>query len=171
LADATVISPEEYLATSYRPDRELVAGRLVERNLGEYDHANLQTAIAGWIRNRRHEWKVRVVVEQRMQVTRSHFRIPDVCIISREWEPEPVVTRPPLVCIEILSKDDSLRSLQDRVDEYLDFGVPNIWVLDPASQRAWVCTRGRFQVPENGVLEVPSPPIRIPLADLFADLD
>jgi len=171
MATATLISPAEYLATSYRPDRELVDGHLVERNLGEYDHANLQTAIAAWVRHRRHEWNIRVVVEQRIQVVPGRFRIPEICIISRDQPIEPVFTKPPLVCIEILSKDDTLRSMQERTDEYLSFGVANIWVLDPALRCAWVCTRSGFQHPENGVLEVPSSPIRIPLADLFADLD
>lgn len=39
---------------------------------------------------------------------------------------EPVFTQPSLVCIEILSKDDQFRDLQERVDEYLDFGVPHV---------------------------------------------
>jgi hypothetical protein len=61
--------------------------------------------------------------------------------------------------------------MQDRVDDYLNFGVPNVWMLDPAARRAYVCSRGRFQQPEGGVLEVPSSEIRIPLDSLFAELD
>ena len=68
MATATLISVEEYLATSYRPDRELIDGQLVERNLGEYDHSRLQTKVAGWFLNREREWNIRVVVEQRVQV-------------------------------------------------------------------------------------------------------
>lgn len=36
---------EEYLRTSYDPDREYVDGRLVERHVGEYSHSRLQTLI------------------------------------------------------------------------------------------------------------------------------
>jgi Uma2 family endonuclease len=94
-----------------------------------------------------------------------------VCIISRDQPIEPVFTRPPLVCIEILSKDDTLRSIEDKIDDYLAFGVGNIWVLDPVKRRAYVCTKGTFQEPAEGILAAPDSPIRIPLKDLFADLD
>jgi len=38
---ATLVSPFEYLSTAYRPDRDLLDGHLVPRNVGEYDHSNL----------------------------------------------------------------------------------------------------------------------------------
>jgi Uma2 family endonuclease len=76
-----------------------------------------------------------------------------------------------LICIEILSKDDTLRSMQDRIDDYLSFGVPNIWMLDPVTRRAWVCSRGVLREPDGRTLEVPSSPIRIPLDELFAELE
>jgi Uma2 family endonuclease len=171
MSSATLVSTGEYLATTYRPDRELLDGQLVERNVGEYDHSNLQGALITWIRNRQREWNVRALPEQRIRVSPGRFRIPDVCVLSRDQELEPVFTRPPLLCVEILSKDDSLQSMQDRVDDYLSFGVPNVWILDPAQRRAYVCSRGCFQEPEGRILEVPSSEIRIPLDSLFAELD
>jgi Uma2 family endonuclease len=171
MTSATLVSAEEYLATSYRPDRELLDGELVERNVGEYDHSNLQTALSARLRIRQREWNVRVLAEQRIQVVPARFRVPDICIVSRDLPVQPVFTRPPIVCIEILSRDDSLRGMQKRVDDYLNFGVPNIWILDPSQLLAYVCSHKGFQQPEAGVLEVPSSPIRIPLEDLFADLD
>lgn len=171
MATATLISVEEYLAKSYRPDRELIDGQLVERNLGEYDHSNLQSALVTWFRVRSREWRIRAVVEQRVQVKPNRFRIPDVSVISRDQPVEPIFRHPPLLCIEVLSREDTLRSVEDRVDDYLAFGVPNIWILDPEKRRAYVCTRGSFREPEGGILEVPDSPIRIPLQDLFADLD
>jgi Uma2 family endonuclease len=171
MATATLISVEEYLATSYSPDVELIDGRLVERNLGEYDHSRLQTKVAGWFLSREREWNIRVVVEQRVQVKPGRFRIPDVSVISRDQPIEPVFTRPPLACIEVLSKDDTLLSLEDRVDDYIALGVGNIWVLDPVKRRAYICTKGSFREPDEGILVVPGSPIQIPLKDLFADLD
>jgi Uma2 family endonuclease len=161
----------EYLNTSYRPDQELIDGQLSERNVGEYDHSNLQGALVTWLRVRQHEWKIRVLPEQRIRVSATRFRIPDVCVVPREQEPEAVFTRPPLICIEVLSKDDTLRGMQERVDDYRAFGVPNIWILDPAKRRAYVCMLGDFREPSAQVLEVANSPIRIPLAELFSDLD
>jgi Uma2 family endonuclease len=123
------------------------------------------------MRRRQREWNIRVLPEQRIQVAPKRFRVPDVCVVSREQELERVFTRPPLICIEVLSKDDTLTSMQDRVDDYRAFGVPNIWILDPVKRRAYVCMLGDFREPEGDILEVPLSSIRIPLRDLFSDLD
>ncbi len=171
MASATLVSPQEYLATTYRPDCELLDGLIVERNVGEYEHSSLQAALAAWFYSRRREWSIRVLTEQRIRVAAGRFRIPDVCLLSKDQAVEPVFTHPPLVCIEILSKDDSLRSMQDRVDDYLAFGVPHIWILDPSLKKAWICSRGRFEEPVNGILEVPNSPIRVPLESIFAEVD
>ena len=124
------------------------------------------------VRRRQHERNIRVLPEQRIQVAPSRFRVPDLCVVSRKQRLEPVFTEPPLICVEILSKQDSLHSLQERVDDYRAFGIPNIWVLnpDPARPRAYVCMFGDFREPEGGLLEVPDSPIRVPLRDLFAEL-
>jgi Uma2 family endonuclease len=171
MGSATLVSVSEYLNTSYRPDQELLEGQLVERHVGEYDHSNLQGALVAWLRRRQREWNIRVLPEQRIQVSASRFRVPDICVVSREQEVEPVFTRPPLLCIEVLSKDDTLRGMQDRVDDYRAFGVPNIWILDPVKRRAYVCMHGDFREPENETLDVPLSAIRIPLRELFSDLD
>lgn len=92
-------------------------------------------------------------------------------MISRDQEIEPVFTKPPLLVIEVLSKDDTLRNIQDRIDDYRAFGIPNIWVLDPVKRRAYVCTHGDFREPGDETLAVPQSAIRIPLRDLFSDLD
>jgi Uma2 family endonuclease len=165
----TLVSISDYLATTYRPDAEYIDGVIVERNLGEYDHSSLQAALILFFGSRQREWNIRVLPEQRIQVGPTRFRIPDVAVFDRAQPIEPVFTRPPLVVIEILSKDDTLRAYVERVTDYLDFGVANVWIIDPATRRAWVADRSGFQ--ERAVLEVASSPIRLPLAELFAELE
>ena len=168
---ATLIPLDEYLSTAYRPDCDFVDGELLERNMGEYEHSRLQAALTILLGIRQKEWNIRVLTEQRVQVKNTRFRIPDICILSRDHPVERFPTHPPLVCIEILSKDDTLRGMQQRVTDYLEFGVPHVWIVDPATQRAYVCTTYGFLQPEGGILEVPGSPIRVALADLFRDLD
>ena len=43
------ISLQEYLATSYRPDRDYVDGAVLERNLGEREHGAIQTFLGGLV--------------------------------------------------------------------------------------------------------------------------
>ncbi len=171
MSTVTFVPTSEYLANSYHPDLELLDGQLVARNGGEYNHSNLQGALVALIFARQREWHVHVLPEQRLRVAENRFRIPDVCVISRDQEIEPVFTRPPLICIEVLSKDDTLRGMQERVDDYLAFGVPNIWILDPVKRRAYVCSEGNFREPAGGRLEVASSTIGLSLDELFRELD
>ena len=46
MSTKSLISVAEYLNTSYRPDCDYVNGEVRERNLGEMEHARLQTGIA-----------------------------------------------------------------------------------------------------------------------------
>lgn len=167
MSSPTLVSIQEYLASSYRPDRDFVDGELQERNAGELEHSLLQTAIVAWFWARRDEWNVLPLVEQRVQVATNRFRVPDVTVLRANQPREPIVTVPPLILIEVLSKDDPLRSMRERVDDYLNFQVEHVWILDPAHKRAYMCTRSAFQEPENGQLTVPGTPIRLVLNEIF----
>jgi hypothetical protein len=50
-------------------------------------------------------------------------------------------------------------------------GTGHVWIIDPDARIGYVCSRRGFTEPEAGVLEIPGTPIRIVLADLFAELD
>src|SRR5579864_5517407 len=119
MATGTLVSVEEYLSTSYRPDREYIDGVLLERNLGEWDHGNLQSAFIIFFYAQRKRWNVVAALEQRAQVKPTRFRIPDVCIVFGPGPYPQIVTKPPFICIEILSKDDTFDSMDERVDDYL----------------------------------------------------
>ena len=41
------------------------------------------------------------------------------------------MTAPPLIAIEILSPEDTLRAMQAKASEYRLFGVEHIWIIDP----------------------------------------
>jgi Uma2 family endonuclease len=163
----TLISVAEYLATSYRPDCDYIDGHIEERNLGEWDHANLQTAIAAYFRNNRKKWGINVVVEQRVQVSPSRFRIPDVCVIVGDPDGQ-ILRKPPFICIEVVSPEDRMKRVNERIDDYLKMGVSYVWVLDPETRKAYVATRatGLTEV-MSGVLKTENPALEMPLAEIF----
>jgi len=103
MSTVTTVQLTEYLKTSYRPDREYIDGEILERNVGEWEHSDLQTAIATYLRQRRNELGILVVVEQRVQVKATRFRIPDVTVLLGPRPASGIVTEPPFLCIEILS--------------------------------------------------------------------
>ena len=163
----TVISIREYLSTSYHPDCDYVDGLVLERNAGERDHAELQRALIVYFHHRRREWGVHVYPEQRVQVSPTHFRIPDVCVVAGPEPMEQIFRTPPFLCIEILSTEDRPSNVQARLDDYLAFNVPNIWLLDPHTRKAYRCTRqGMLEMEE---LRTENPDIRILFTALFEE--
>src|ERR1700674_271801 len=100
----TLVSVDEYLHTSYDPDCDYVDGAIVERNVGELDHSDLQSEIVAYFRARKQKLGVRAFSELRLQVSRTRFRVPDVCVVAGK-PTEQILTKPPLIAIEILSKD------------------------------------------------------------------
>lgn len=165
------VSVREYLSTSYRPDCDYVDGRIEERNVGEYDHGFLQTLLAVLFTNNRDTWNVRAVTDVRTQVNRTRYRVPDLSVLRSDAPKEQIITHPPLIVIEILSPEDRLSRFQDRIDDYLAFGIEHIWIIDPGRRSAWTVTKAGLQIVQNGELTVPETPIRVVLGELFAELD
>jgi Uma2 family endonuclease len=166
MSSTTSISVSEYLSSIYSPERDFVDGRVEERNAGEHDHAAVQAALILWFGQHQNEWRIEVLPEQRMRISPTKYRVPDICLVSLDEPVEQILSRPPLACIEILSPEDTLRRMQERVTDYRDFGVPNIWVLDPASQKGYDCTSSGFL--EATEFAVTGTPIRLVLSELFA---
>ncbi|MBI5086436.1 MAG: Uma2 family endonuclease [Acidobacteria bacterium] len=171
MASPVLVSVGEYLATSYRPDCDYIDGELVERNMGEKDHSALQTELVTWLNSRKNDLGIRVFVEQRVRISASRFRIPDICVYAGKAPAEQVFTTPPLICIEILSPSDTLRSFQQRVDDYVAFGVPHIWLVDPVSRRAWVCSGSAMVEEQSGTLSTAEPAIALPFVEIMTALD
>jgi Uma2 family endonuclease len=76
-----------------------------------------------------------------------------------------------LIVIEILSPEDRLSRFQDRIDDYLAFGVENIWIIDPDRREAYTANASGLHPVRTNELTVPDTPIRVVLSDLFAELD
>jgi Uma2 family endonuclease len=90
----------------------------------------LHAALILWFGQHQQEWNIEVLPEQRIQISPTRFRVPDVCLISLDYPVEQILTRPPLACIEILSPEDTLSRMQQRIADYRQFGVENIWILE-----------------------------------------
>ena len=173
-----VVSIEEYLATSYPDgDREYLDGQVVERNMGEFRHASIQTLILTWLFN--HYGQFWCVVECRLRITRSRYRIPDVSLgITTPPESGPIVD-PPFLVVEVLSPDDRAGAiqaksasrfagdLQEKVDDYLSAGVKYIWVVNPITKRGYVYTAHGSREAKDGVLRTENPSIEVPLSGVL----
>ncbi|HEX4133020.1 MAG TPA: Uma2 family endonuclease [Bryobacteraceae bacterium] len=152
MAVGTLVSVEEYLHTTYHPDCDYVDGEVQERNWGERDHSSAQGGILFYLWTRYPSLRRRTLLEQRVQVKATRFRIPDVCVLAEDAPKEQIVRTPPILCIEILSPDDRMSRYLERVNDYFEMGVPLCWIIDPAAQRAWVATPGNLAEATDGIL-------------------
>ncbi|MBV9403925.1 MAG: Uma2 family endonuclease, partial [Acidobacteriaceae bacterium] len=127
MAASAAVSVEEYLSTEYEPDCEYIDGEVLERNMGESDHGGLQMILAAWLFARRKQFGIHVFPETRTQVAPRRFRVPDIAVTTRRIAPG-VLREPPFLCIEILSPEDRMSRIEDRIGDYLRFGVAHVWL-------------------------------------------
>jgi Uma2 family endonuclease len=146
VSTAIVVPLSEYLETSYRPDCEYLDGELLERNVGEWDHSRLQMLLSRYLSNHEKQWGIIVVPEQRVQIKATRFRVPDISVLAGSAPAGPILVEPPFLCIEILSRNDRMEEMQERIDDYH--------------------TSERLLEVKDGVLRTDCPDICVPLAEL-----
>ena len=169
--DEPLVTVGEYLRTVYEPDCDYVDGRVEERNVGEFDHGLLQTVLVYLFMKNRAEWGVLAVTDVRTQVKRTRFRCPDVSVLRADAAREQIITHPQWIAIEILSPEDRLSRMQTKIDDYIEFGVEHVWVIDPETRKAWTADRTGLHLVQDGEFSVPGTPIRVVLSEMFAELD
>ena len=163
---ATLVSVQEYLSGDYEPDCDYVDGVLEERNLGERDHSRLQAQLIVYFARRQKQLRIEVLPEQRVQISPTRFRVPDITLIDSANQ-EQIITAPPLLCIEILSPEDRLKRVVIRAQDFLDIGVPEIWIIDPQSYRCYTFTKAAgFREVLGGILTTCDGRITLNIAEL-----
>src|ERR1039457_1909578 len=108
MATLTAVPVEEYLGTTYHPDREDGDGQLLERHVGDYYHSRLRILLAALLAARERERRFRAFTELRVRVSdEPRYRIPDICVKALPHQVTPVLQRPDLA-IEVVSPDDEV---------------------------------------------------------------
>ena len=166
MAVSESISVEEYLSTVYKPDCDYLEGVLEDRNVGEVSHGLLQAALAGYFRERRNELGIEVISECRIQVAPARYRVADLCVTIGRPEGR-ILTRPPFLCIEILSPEDWMPRVHNVIADSLQMGVPFVWAIDPVKRTATIHTNKEILPVNDGILRTWNPDFAVPLADLF----
>jgi Uma2 family endonuclease len=160
----TGLSVEEYLHTSFPDlDREYRDGELVERSLPDYLHGKTQLLLAAFFAGLRKQLSIFPCTETRMKIRTGRYAIPDLAVFWPE-EPPLVPEAPPLVVIEILSLDDRLAEVRDKLEEYKAWGVAHVWLVDPHSRRMYTCETGLV---ETQSLKISELDVEITGADIF----
>ena len=157
MATTTQVPVEVYLRSDYEPDAEYIDGVILERPMGEDDHSAWQDAICAWFRQNADEWNIRVRPELRVQVRRENFRVPDVAILDAASPKEKIATIPPVAVFEVLSPENTIRGMMQKLNEYQQMGILQIWIIDP-DDKVWqrfedgrLVDREVFSLPGKGI--------------------
>jgi len=148
-----ITSVEEYLRTSFPDlDREYRDGELVERSLPDYLHSRTQVRLAAIFEALCKRFPIFACTELRMKVREGLYLIPDVSVFMGAKPPQ-IPDSPPLIAIEILSQDDRMAAVREKLEEYRAWGVKHVWLADPYQRRLYTCDAGlaevaSFRVPE-----------------------
>lgn len=167
---ATVLIPmEEYLRTSYEHDREWVDGEVRERSMPDEYHSLIQGFFLIYFGTRRKELGIRALAELRVRVAPQRFRLPDVCLLPASAPLQPIPDTPPVLCIEVLSVDDTMGEMQEKIADYLAMGVPVIWLVDPRRRTLFTADADGTRPVRELVLA--GTEVRLGVAEIFAELD
>ena len=164
----TLMPVDEYLRTSYKPACEYRDGVLTQKSMPTWKHAALQLQIGSILL--RLFPGFRPGSELTVRPRKSRYLVPDVAVQRRDRIQDPYPTEPIHLCIEILSPDDRMSEMIAKGEEYLAWGVPMVWIIDPVNQVAWEFSLNRplHEVPANGSLTAPE--ISVPLDEIFSGL-
>lgn len=118
----------------------------------------------------------RIYVESGFRLTNNLLRVPDVAFVSRETlaaHPlaDKLIPFAPDLAIEVISDSESAADAEDKVHEYLEAGVQEVWQVYPRWRGVRVHTAagprdvGPDEILESAVL----PGLRVAVRELFPE--
>lgn len=157
LPNATVVTAEEYLASTYRPDLEYADQTLVERSVPNVLDGLLALIVAEHFRRHRATFHYDVLSEVRTQIIeRMRYRIPDVLLCPLPLPKSGPITTVPWVVIEVLPPDDALKDMFERFRDFTVLGVHQIVLLDPHTSVAHRFENGSLIATQFTGLQLPT---------------
>jgi Uma2 family endonuclease len=168
MATKTQVRAGDYLRMTFEHDAEFVHGEIVERPMPDYIHGRIEILLGIEFGKVDSALRLNACAEVRMRLASDVYRIPDVAVFVGDPSNKQVPDTPPLVVIEILSKDDRYLDLMEKLEEFRQWGIPHIWVIDPSAQKFSIYSElglhnvSSFALPEYSFQLTP--------AELFANL-
>ncbi|HWE86482.1 MAG TPA: Uma2 family endonuclease [Terracidiphilus sp.] len=168
-AATSLITVDEYLKTTADPDCEYVAGKIETRPAPLLDHSDWQAVLLHFFGSRRLNLNIRALPSLRMRVAPDRFRVPDVAVLSRLAPREQIVTHPPLAVFEILSPEDSMTRMLEKLADYERMGIGAIWVIKPKKPSYFQYAEGKLA--PASVFALPGSSFHVPMEEIAKLID
>lgn len=164
MSTAALVSVEDYLRYTDKPNCEYIDGVLYPKPIPTSAHARIQAILLTLLGR----LGVEALPEVTVRLSTTKYLIPDVVAARHIADPYP--TEPVLLCVEVLSPEDRLGATLAKCELYHTWGVPYCWIVDPMKRTAWEYPSAGepMRIDESGTLRAGE--IQIKLADVFAQL-
>ena len=159
-----MVPVEEYLRTTYKPACGYLEGALQQKAWPSWKHGLIQGLLNTLINANQ---GYLAATELTVRIREGKYLVPDVGVQAREAIQHPCPTKPIFLCVEVLSPEDRFADVLAKCDEYLAWGVPMTWIVDPELRRARQYSgRAPEEVPATGNLT--SGELRVSMVGLFS---
>ncbi|WP_020594725.1 Uma2 family endonuclease [Spirosoma panaciterrae] len=142
-----------------------------DEKMSSLNHSELQSRLA-FLFMLTYRQQYSVFTELDLEFASGKTR-PDLCIFPKrqiDWLADEIVVQDvPLTTIEILSPEQSLNSLTDRIyKKHFPAGVKSVWLVVPTVQTVSILLPDRRQLNfSNGLITDPVTGIQIQLSEIF----
>jgi Uma2 family endonuclease len=163
----TLISESDYLRMTFDgPEAEYVEGEVQERSMPKNSHSAAINWVQGmfFLASMKHPLYPRP--EIRFQVAPGRFRVADLAVYAYQAPSAETPPEVPHVVVEVVSPEDRHDDLMVKLAEYQNFGIPHIWLADPALRRLSVYRDGSLT--SVAELSLPEFGLAIKLGEVFA---
>jgi Uma2 family endonuclease len=168
ISTGTLFGVEEYLRTVFDgADCEYLDGEIVERNMGELPHGDIQAELIFRLKQAQ-RGRLRVVSEIRIQINPRRYRVADIAVWRAGNIGDRIPTVPPFLVVEILSPEDRMVRMLPKIQEYLSIGAEWIWVIDPDEGKALIYSQAGPAGVLSDILRTEDPAIEIPVTEALA---
>jgi Uma2 family endonuclease len=162
----TLIPVEVYLSSYYEPDMEYVDGVLEERNVGDWAHSLAQMN-AGFHLRRKYP-NIKVLTAVRCSVSPTRFRLPDLTV-TLAIPGTDILWEAAFLVVEILSKDDRMTKVIERLEEFANKGVAHIWLFDPRLKKMSVYRSGDLHEVKEDIIATDNPRLELTRDEIVQD--
>ena len=179
-AARTLLSAEEFDNYPFEEDKryELDEGELIEMTRPAYKHnrvlQKLLIEIALYLRQ--NPIGEVLISENLYALAPSTRRSPDVAVILGDHQAElrdaKVIHVIPDIAVEVLSPNETPRTIHRKLKQYFAAGVKEVWLVDPEDRTAEIWTGPTLPESEltstDSITSVLLPGFTVPLAELFS---
>jgi Uma2 family endonuclease len=96
----------------------------------------------------------------------SCFRVPDV-VVTHSKPDRQILIKPPLLRVEILSPRDRIPNFNIKIKEYLDFGVPVVWLVEPTRRKIWIYRANGMEEAMGESIKLDGTDVEVSFSEIF----